>query len=1043
MPGGRLRRALSLPPRSWLLAITLLAVLLRVLRLDFQPLWWDEGYSLYFATQPLADMLAQTAQDIHPPLYYALLHGWIGLFGASPVAVRLLSVTIGVLTVPLAYAVGRFLGGSRVGLLGALLLAVNPLHIFYSQEVRMYGLVALLGLLSTMCALWLLLGDDRRGKGQEARGKGQGARGKGQEARGKGQETNSNFEIRISNLLPASCIFIYGGYILSTTAALYTQYYAAFLPLACTLFALWHWRRAPRRLLGWLGAQLVIVLAYLPWLLYAAPQLVPYVAQKVVKDADRPLGLLAYFARHLAAFAAGHGEGPLARWWWLGLLVLPLIAGGLWLQVADRRSQVASRKSQVTDCQSPIENRHPTNHQSPNRSQRLTADCQGRRFPAGLDSPAGAGYDLLNLAIYQPTNLPTYQSTIFLLNTLLVPLAIGFVLNLRYPFFPPRGERLLLLALPSFVLLAALALEGLWGRLRHVGWLALGLFLLLSALSLGSFYAVPRYAADDYRPLIAHVQALARPDDVVFCVFPWQVGYFRSYAPEGPQALRSPSPAWGEAVRQALDAPLAEGRHLWFPAHLALGGMLEGTIEQYLLSRAYPVLNEWHGPNTRLLGFAAAELLDEGPGGVDFGGRVRLIGSRWGPSSLTADNAMLAVELTWQRLADMGADGHVVLRLADGQGRSWARRDSVPQGGSYPFPLWPQGDGVRDRHGLLVAPGTPPGDYELRLSVVGGEEGRALDVLDEQGRPKGTELLLAIVQVTMPAAPPSPAQLPIEHRQHLNLDKSVRFLGHSGGEGPLAPGDLLSVSLFWQARRDLDEELIAFVQLLDGEGRLVAGWEAPPGAGYPSSRWRAGDLLHTQAALRLPATLADGRYTLIAGLFRAVDKARLQAGRRDHITLAPVRVVGRPHDSTPPTPTHRLQANFGHKISLVGYDLVVSSPVPRPSSAITLTLYWRAEALMDIPYTVFVHLLDGEGRFRGQDDRPPASGALPTTGWLPGEYVADEHQVRISAEAAPGPHLLEVGLYDPATGERLPLLDEQGKVIGDRVLLEETLVVGM
>ena len=426
---------------------------------------------------------------------------------------------------------------------------------------------------------------------------------------------------------------------------------------------------------------------------------------------------------------------------------------------------------------------------------------------------------------------------------------------------------------------------------------------------------------------------------------------------------------------------------------------------------------------------------------MDFGGRLKLVSSRWGPPALTADNDALAVELMWQRVGDLGADARVALRLADGQGRTWARRDSLPQGGSYPFHLWPQGEAVRDRHGLLVAPGTPPGDYELRLALVQGEDGRPLDVLDEQGQPLGTELVLAVVHVTMPAPPSAPAQLPIEHPQRVDLGGSVRFLGHSGDEGPLAPGDLLPVSLFWQALRDLDEDYIAFLQLLDRQGQLAAAWEAPPGAGYPSSRWRAGDLLHTQAALRLPATLADGRYTLITGLFRAADATRLRAGRRDHVTLAQVHVVGRAHDFAPPTPPYRVEANFADKALLVGYDLAVSSPVPHPSSTVTLTLYWRAEALMDVPYTVFVHLLDGEGRFRGQDDSPPGAGALPTTSWLPGEVLADEHRFQIAADAQPGPHLLEIGLYDPATGARLPLLDEQGNVIGDRVLLEETPVV--
>jgi len=948
-----------------LLAITLLASLLRVLRLGFQPLWWDEGYSLYFATNPLAEMLAQTARDIHPPLYYALLHGWIDLFGPSPVAVRLLSVTVGVITVPLAYAAGRLLAGRRTGLLAAFLLAINPLHIFYSQEVRMYGLVALLGLVSTASVAVLF------------------------STHAASRTTHHASRITSSySMFRVVCLWC--AYVIATTAALYAQYYAAFLPLAHTLFALWRWRRAPRRLARWLGAQLLIGLAFLPWLLYAAPKLLPYVAQKVVKDADRPLSVLAYFARHLAAFGAGHFEGPLARWWWLGLLVLPPIAWALWRQISNLGS--------------------PT-HQS------------------------------TNLPTYQSTSLPTYQSTILLLTTLLVPLALGFALNLRYPFFPERGERLMLLALPAFVLLAALALERLWAQQRRAGWLALGGLLLLSGLSLGGFYALPRYTDDDYRPLITRVQQQARPDDVVFCVFPWQVGYFRAYTTDAVLAVLSPSPAWGDEVRDALDAPLAAGRHLWFPAHLALGGVLEQAAEQHLLSTAYPLLSEWHGPNTRLMGFTGAEPQNDGPAGVILGGRLMLVSSRWGPPALTADNDDLAVDLVWQRLGELDGGASVALRLADVQGRSWALRDSEPLGGSYPFHHWPDGKGkgkgkaVRDRHALLVPPGTPPGDYELRLGVYEAENGRALDVLDEQGQPRGSELTLGTVTVTMPDIPPSPAQLPIENPQRVDLEDAVRFLGHSGGEYALAPGHLLPVSLFWQAQRDLDEDLVAFVQLLDREGQLAVAWEAPPGAGFPTSQWRAGDLLRTQVALRLPATLADGRYTLISGLFRAADKTRLRVGRGDRITLGQVHIVGRSHDFSSPTPSHCIEANFDGKASLVGYDLSMSSPLPHPSSTITLTLYWRAEALMDVPYTVFVHLLDSEGRFRGQDDTPPGGGEFPTTSWVPGEYLVDEHRVQISGDAETEPHLLEIGLYDPATSVRLPLLDEQGNVVGDRLLL--------
>ena len=86
-PGARLRFSLG--------AVVLLALALRLLRLGFQPLWWDEGWSVYFAKTTLGSMARLTAVDIHPPLYYALLHFWIALFGASPLALRLLSVLAG------------------------------------------------------------------------------------------------------------------------------------------------------------------------------------------------------------------------------------------------------------------------------------------------------------------------------------------------------------------------------------------------------------------------------------------------------------------------------------------------------------------------------------------------------------------------------------------------------------------------------------------------------------------------------------------------------------------------------------------------------------------------------------------------------------------------------------------------------------------------------------------------------------------------------------------------------------------------------------
>jgi mannosyltransferase len=170
--------------------IVLLAFALRIIRLDFQPLWWDEGYSVFFATRDFWTMIERTAIDIHPPLYYAILQLWLNLFGTSDVALRLLSVVIGTATIPLLYILARKLfTDHRIALVAAFLLAISPFHIYYSQEVRMYGLVTLLGLASIhLCVQLLAMTPGTRAS--------------------------------------ASTAF---SFILVTTAALYTQYYAAFI----------------------------------------------------------------------------------------------------------------------------------------------------------------------------------------------------------------------------------------------------------------------------------------------------------------------------------------------------------------------------------------------------------------------------------------------------------------------------------------------------------------------------------------------------------------------------------------------------------------------------------------------------------------------------------------------------------------------------------------------------------------------------------------------------------------------------------------------
>ena len=144
-----------------LLLIVLLAFLLHLYRLDHQSLWYDEGFSVYLARMSLGEITARTASDIHPPLYYYLLHLWLGPFGDSEFVLRFFSLLFGLLTVPLIYALGRRLLGTASGLLAASLLAVSPLYLWYSQEARMYTLVTFLCLLSSYLLLRAVEGKAR------------------------------------------------------------------------------------------------------------------------------------------------------------------------------------------------------------------------------------------------------------------------------------------------------------------------------------------------------------------------------------------------------------------------------------------------------------------------------------------------------------------------------------------------------------------------------------------------------------------------------------------------------------------------------------------------------------------------------------------------------------------------------------------------------------------------------------------------------------------------------------------------------------------
>lgn len=134
-----------------------------------------------------------------------------------------------------------------------------------------------------------------------------------------------------------------------------------------------------------------------------------------------------------------------------------------------------------------------------------------------------------------------------------------------------------------------------------------------------------------------------------------------------------------------------------------------------------------------------------------------------------------------------------------------------------------------------------------------------------------------------------------------------------------------------------------------------------------------------------------------------------------------------------PAPEARAPATFEKGVRLSSYQARLVPWGDR--SILQVALLWQADEKVDMPYTVFVHALDGTGNKIGQGDSEPAGGLSPTTSWKPGDTVVDRHGVLLPAVFQREGARLDLGLYDLKTGARLQLLDEQGRPGGTSLVL--------
>jgi mannosyltransferase len=131
-----------------LFVVTAISVFMRT-RIIGGQFWMDEALSVGISSHSLTAIPGVLHHDGSPPLYYMLLHVWMSVFGSSETATHLLSLVFGLLSIPAAMWAAWSLFGRRAGLFAAVIFGLNPFITAYSEETRMYTLMALLGLLAT------------------------------------------------------------------------------------------------------------------------------------------------------------------------------------------------------------------------------------------------------------------------------------------------------------------------------------------------------------------------------------------------------------------------------------------------------------------------------------------------------------------------------------------------------------------------------------------------------------------------------------------------------------------------------------------------------------------------------------------------------------------------------------------------------------------------------------------------------------------------------------------------------------------------------
>ena len=456
---------------------------------------------------------------------------------------------------------------------------------------------------------------------------------------------------------------------------------------------------------------------------------------------------------------------------------------------------------------------------------------------------------------------------------LLLPVTVYLLTLNRGLFYSPRVEaRYLVLFAPCFYILLAAGIVGLWRWTRWGGVLAALLVVGLFAWSLPGYYG-GRYMRDDYQTALRTLAAYAQPDDGVLLVsgsrYPLFLYQYRRLVGDenaGPIVYSLPREAnsfTAENVEEELAPLAAVHSRLWLASFERALEDPDNLVEQWLDERYRRALQVPVGYNHLILYTAdgtppavpPSNLSPQYPLDVPLAaGGVRLLGYDLPTTEFRPGDAAHLGLYFWLAADQPAVD--VTVDWVDSRGRVVESRRMILEGRA-------QECIVRRGVDFAVYSRTPVGEYRFLLSA-GGE---SLEV----GRMR--------VTTTEPLLPVGTIQHPME----ATLGGSIRFLGYGLlSAEPIAPGSTLTLDLYWQAERKVEDSYTVFVHLVGEAYNPATGgplWgqddSLPVENGYPTTQWLVGVPVRDRHRLIVDPQAPPGQYQIEIGMYQLPSVERL------------------------------------------------------------------------------------------------------------------------------------------------------------------------